>query len=58
MRTLAYPTRLESTPATGLSFIPEGDEDLLVIPPFLDRKAEVSPDDPLRICRKVRAKAA
>ena len=37
---------------------PEDGEDLLAISPFLDRKAEVPPDHPLRMCRKAKAKAA
>ncbi len=36
----------------------EDGEDLLAIPSFLDRKAEVAPDDPLRMCRRATAKAA
>ena len=37
---------------------PEDGEDLLAIPPSLDRKAEVPPGHPLRMCRKAKAKAA
>ena len=37
---------------------PEDGEDLLAIPPSLDRKAEVSPDHPLRMGRRAKAKAA
>ena len=37
---------------------PEGDEDLLVILPSLDRKAEVPLDHPFRMCRRAKAKAA
>ena len=40
------------------AYEPEGGEDLLAIPPSLDRKAEVLPDHPLRLCRKAKAKAA
>ena len=37
---------------------PEDGEDLLAIPTFLDRKAEVPLDHPLRRCREFREKAA
>ena len=37
---------------------PEGDEDLLAIPSFLDRKAEVAPNDPIRLCKRTKPKAA
>ena len=37
---------------------PEDGEDLLAIPPSLDRKAEVPLDHPIRMCRKAKAKAA
>ena len=37
---------------------PEDGEDLLAIPSFLDRKAEMPPGHPLRMCRKAKAKAA
>jgi len=37
---------------------PEDGEDLLAIPPSLDRKAEVPPGQPLRMCRRANAKAA
>ena len=36
----------------------EGDEDLLAIPPFLERKSEMPLDHPLRTCRKPCARAA
>ena len=39
-------------------YIPDIAEDLLAIPPSLDRKAEVPLDDPIRMCRKPVAKAA
>ena len=37
---------------------PEGGGDLLATPSSLDRKAEVPLDDPIRMCRKSKAKAA
>ena len=37
---------------------PEGGEDLLATPSSLDRKAEVSLDDQIRMCRKAKARAA
>ena len=37
---------------------PEDGEDLLAIPPSMDRKAEMPPGHPLRMCRKAKAKAA
>ncbi len=40
------------------AYEPEDGEDLLAIPPSLDRKAEVPLDHPLRRCRKAKAKAA
>ena len=40
------------------AYEPEDGEDLLAIPPSLDRKAEVPFDHPLRLCRKAKAKAA
>ncbi len=54
----AIPRHLIDATLLDHAYEPEDGEDLLAIPPFLDRKAEVSPNHPLRMCKKVKAKAA
>ena len=54
----AIPRHLIDATLLDHAYDPGDGEDLLAIPPFLDRKAEVLPDHPLRMCRKAKAKAA
>ena len=54
----AIPRHLIEATLLDHAYEPEGGEDLLAIPPSLDRKAEVPLDHPLRRRREVREKAA
>ena len=54
----AIPRDLIAATLPERAYEPEGGEDLLEIPPFLDCKAEVPLHDPIRMCRKAKAKAA
>ena len=55
---VAIPRDLIAATLLERAYEPEDGEDLLAIPPSLDRKAEVPPNHPLRMCRKAKAKAA
>ena len=53
------PPALKAPPAPAQCYVPDvGEVDLLFIPPFLDRKAEVPLNHPLRRRTKAHAKAA
>ena len=54
----AIPRHLIDATLLDQAYEPEDGEDLLALPPSLDRKAEVPPGHPLRMCRKSKAKAA
>ncbi len=54
----AIPRELIAATLPERAYEPEGGEDLLEIPPSLDRKAEVPLNHSIRMCRKAKAAAA